>query len=101
MRPTKALSLASSIAGCADIAFVASLCVVRLFAPTNYRPVNVPAQPKRPSFDDLVGDRQQGLRKGDIEFSRGLKVENELVFGGCLRRQLGRDRKSTRLNSSH
>src|SRR6266446_6478050 len=90
MRPTKALSLASSIAGCADIAFVASLCVVRLFAPTNYRPVNVPAQPKRPSFDDLVGDRQQGLRKGDIEFSRGLKVENELVFGGCLRRQLGR-----------
>jgi hypothetical protein len=64
--------------------------MVSLFAPTNYRPVRVAAQPKQRSFDDLVGHRQQGLRKHEVEFSRGLKVENELVFGGCLRRQVGR-----------
>src|SRR5438094_4036185 len=42
------------------------------------------------SFDYLVGQGEQRLRKPEVQPSRGLKLEDELIVSRRLRRQHGR-----------
>src|SRR5262249_4050811 len=46
--------------------------------------------PSTPSFDHLVGAREQFIRHLEAECLRRLEVDHQLVLGGSLHRQVGR-----------